>query len=168
MKSAFALGVSIALLLPIATARVTAGKIKAVASTTAPSQKVPASGPARGGEFAALERKLLGAWKGPACAGDYTFNADGTYECRNFTPGQNTLAGTWSIRWDALPPTLLLACTTSDFKKKDPSREDFAGKTVELRLVELNSDAFAYRYPNDKFEWRNSRPDEKQDSGEEP
>jgi hypothetical protein len=160
MKSTLALCAAIAFF-TIAVASLTAGKIKAAPSTTAPAPKVPASGPARGGELHALEQKLLGAWKGPSCAGDYTFNADGTYECRNFTPGQNTLAGTWSVRWDALPPTLLLKCTTSDFKKKDPTREEFAGSTVELRLVELNGDAFAYRYPNDKFEWRNRRPTNK-------
>jgi hypothetical protein len=167
MKTACALCVSIAVLLALGTAPLTAGKIKAGAPATAQAQKVPASGPAKGRDLAALERKLLGAWKGPACAGDYTFNADGTYECRNFTPGQNTLAGAWSVRWDALPPTLVLTCTKSDFKKKDPTREEFAGTTVELRLVELSGDAFAYRYPNDRFEWRNSRP-AKQGPDEEP
>jgi hypothetical protein len=154
------------LFLPIAAAPVTAGKHEPPPSTAAPAQIVPAPPPAKTRELAAIERMLLGAWKGPPCAGDYTFKSDGTYECRNFTPGQNTLTGTWSVRWDALPPTLLLKCTTSDFKKKDPTREEFAGKTVELKLVELNSDAFAYRYPKDKFEWRNSRPDKRQDADE--
>ena len=26
-----------------------------------------------------LERKLLGEWKGPACGGDWTYRADGTF-----------------------------------------------------------------------------------------
>jgi len=73
----------------------------------------------------ALERKMDGGWKGGACMGDYTFNRDGTFEVQHFTPGNNTLTGTWSLRWDALPPTLVLTCKTSDFKKKDPSRQEY-------------------------------------------
>jgi len=150
MRTTFAPCVLFALLLQIGTNAV-------------PAQNVPATrpaGPVKGGEAAAIEQKLLGAWKGPACAGDYTFNADGTFECENFTPGGNTLTGTWSIRWDALPPTLVLTCKTSDFRKRDPTRSeyDYLGKARELKLVELSGDAFVYRYPNDKFEWRNSRP----------
>jgi hypothetical protein len=155
MKTILALCVLIALFLRIATAQV-----------TAPAQRVPVSQPAglaKGGELAALEKKLLGNWNGPPCAGDYTFNADGTYECRSFTPGGNTVTGAWSVRWDALPPTLVLMCKTSDFKKKVPTRPEYEylGKPLELKLVELNGDAFVYRFPNDKGEWRNARPDEK-------
>jgi hypothetical protein len=95
----------------------------------------------------ALEKKLLGAWQGPACGGDYTFNADGTFEVKHFTPGNNTLTGAWSIRWDALPPTLVLTCKTSDFKKKDPSRPEyeFLAKALELRLLQLDSEHLAYQ-----------------------
>jgi hypothetical protein len=94
----------------------------------------------------ALEKKLLGAWQGPACGGDYTFNADGTFEVKHFTPGNNTLAGAWSIRWDALPPTLVLTCKTSDFKKKDPGRPEYEhlGKALELRLLQLDNEKLAY------------------------
>lgn len=49
---------------------------------------------------ATLEQKLVGHWRGEPCQGDYTFKPDGTYELRNFTPGGNTLTGTWSIRND--------------------------------------------------------------------
>jgi hypothetical protein len=163
MKTIFALCVLIGLLTQIAAAQITAAKVKAGASATAPAQNVPASQPAagaaKGGELATLERKLLGAWKGASCAGDYTFRPDGTFECTNFTPGQNTLTGTWSIRWDALPPTLVLTCKTSDFKRKDPSRSEYEylGKALELKLLELNRDTFVYRLPNYSFEWRNSR-----------
>ncbi|MFI5380185.1 MAG: hypothetical protein ACHRHE_12880 [Tepidisphaerales bacterium] len=68
MKTTLALCVSIALLLQIAAAPATAGKIKAPASTTAPAQNVPATqpaGPVKSGELAALEQKLLGTWRGP-------------------------------------------------------------------------------------------------------
>lgn len=161
MKISLAVCVLVALLLRIGTAPVTAGKPQA-AATAERAQKVPTSGPAKGAELAAIEKKLLGAWKGPPCAGDYTFNADGTFDVRHFTPGGNTLSGTWSLRWDALPPTLVLTCTTSDFKKKDPGRAEYEylGKARELKLVELSSDAFVYRLPNDKSEQRNSRPAE--------
>jgi hypothetical protein len=160
MRIPLALCALVALVLQIGTAPVTAGKAEEAPAATAAAQKVPASGPAKGAELAALEKKLLGAWTGPACAGDYTFKADGTFDVRHFTPGGNTLSGTWSVRWDALPPTLVLTCTKSDFKQKDPSRAEYEylGKARELKLVELNGDAFVYRLPNAKFEWRNSRP----------
>jgi hypothetical protein len=95
----------------------------------------------------ALEKKLLGGWQGPACGGDCTFNADGTFEVKHFTPGNNTLAGTWSIRWNALPLTLVLTCNTSDFKKKDPSRPEYEhlGKALEVKLLQLDSENFAYQ-----------------------
>jgi hypothetical protein len=52
-------------------------------------------------------------------------------------------------------------CKTSDFKKKDPDRPEweYLGKTLELKLLELNSDALVYRFPGDKWEWRGSRPE---------
>jgi hypothetical protein len=95
----------------------------------------------------ALEKKLLGAWQGPDCGGDYTFNADGTFEVKHFTPGNNTLAGAWSIHWDALPPTLVLTFKTSDFKKKDPSRPEYEhlGKALEVKLLQLDSENLAYQ-----------------------
>ena len=165
MKTTIAGCVLIALLLPIATAPVTARKIQAgasatVRSTTAPAQNVPASqpagrgGPAKGGELAALERKLLGAWEGPACGGDFTFNPDGTFEVRNYTPANYTLAGAWSLRWDALPPTLLLTFKSSDFKDRDRGGADYVGKTLEAKLLELDTDVLAFRVGTD-WNWRN-------------
>jgi RNA polymerase sigma factor (sigma-70 family) len=114
-------------------------------------------------ELAALEKKLLGNWKGGSCEGDYIFNADGTFDLRNFTPGNNTVTGTWSIRWNALPPTLVLTCKTSDFKKKDPTRPEYEylGKALELKLLELNEDAFVFRYPYYAGDMRYKRPDKK-------
>ena len=72
-----------------------------------------------------LQKKLLGTWYGPDCGGDYTFHPDGTFDLHHFTPGQNTLTGTWSIRWDALPPTLVVTCQSSDFLKKDPTGTEY-------------------------------------------
>ena len=52
-----------------------------------PAQDVLASNAAvaeKGNSLVALERKLLGTWRGPACGGDYTFRADGTFDVRIF------------------------------------------------------------------------------------
>ncbi|MFI5380183.1 MAG: hypothetical protein ACHRHE_12870 [Tepidisphaerales bacterium] len=163
MKTFLALCVSIALLPQIAAAPATTDETKAAASTTAPAQNVPATqpaAPAKGDALAALEQKLLGTWRGLPCEGNYTFNADGTYELENYTPGGITLTGTWSLRWDALPPTLLLTCKTSDIKKKFPDwpEYNYLGKTREVKLLELNDDTLAYRVPGAQGEWRGSRP----------
>src|SRR4051812_47547828 len=83
----------------------------------------------------ALEKKLVGEWmNGGACVGDITIRADGTYERRHFSPGNNTLAGTWKVKWDALPPTLVLTCEKSD-------GEGHVGKTQEVKVVRLDEDA---------------------------
>jgi hypothetical protein len=82
-------------------------------------------------------------------------------------PGDNAVAGTWFLRWDVLPPTLVLKCKTSDFKKKDASRADYAGTIEELKVVELSDHALVYRFPKAKgetrepFQWRFSHRDEK-------
>lgn len=119
-------------------------------ATAAPTPAPPTTRPTR--DLALLELKVLGFWQGPACGGDYTFNPDGTYVMENFTPGQNTLTGTWSIRWDALPPTLLLSCKTSDFKKKVPDRAEceYLGKTQEVKLLVLNDKSLSYRWGGEK------------------
>jgi hypothetical protein len=103
--------------------------------------------------LAALERKLLRTWRGPACGGDFTFRADGTFDVRNFTPGQNNLTGTWAIRWDALPPTLLLTYKTSDIRARDPDRIEFEylGKTSEAKIQELNDQTLVFRLPRDEW-----------------
>ena len=128
------------------------------AGQNAAAQKPAAAGEAkRPDALAALERKLLGKWYGPACGGDYTFNADGTYSAENFTPGQNNLTGTWSIRWDALPPTFIMTCKTTDFKTRDGTRDEYEylGKPVEAKILALNDEEFAYRRAVDVpgYEW---------------
>ncbi len=91
-------------------------------------------------DLAALERKLHGEWDSKLdCVGEIAVRADGTFERRHYSPGNNTLAGTWGIRWDALPPTLVLACKTSDDK-------DAVGRAVEYKLVLLDDGAFSIQY----------------------
>jgi hypothetical protein len=83
-----------------------------------------------------LERKLHGSWKGPACGGDWTFSSDGTY-----------LSGTWEVKWNALPPTLVYTCKTSDA----PDRIK-VGETSAVKLIQLDDDTLAWQhldqYPN--------------------
>lgn len=134
-------------------------------SPAAPATKSSGSAPVagdKGAELAALEKKLLGAWQGGPCEGNYTFNSDGTYEVDSFTPGGNTLTGIWFIRWDGLPPTLVVTCKTSDFKNHDPTRDEYAylGKPRELKLIQLTNDSFVYRYsdyPEDMHNKHRSR-----------
>jgi hypothetical protein len=43
------------------------------------------------------ERALCGEWRGGACQGTWTFRADGTFELKHYSPGNDTLSGTWGI-----------------------------------------------------------------------
>ncbi len=138
------------------------GLSPALADNVGPRE--PTSKPAasnRRDALAALEKKLLGAWHGGPCEGNYTFKDDGTFTLDSFTPGGNILTGTWSIRWDQLPPTLVVTCNTSDFKKRDPKRNEYEylGKPRELKLMELTSDQFVYQYPEYPGDIRNNRHD---------
>jgi hypothetical protein len=90
---------------------------------------------------AALERKLHGKWQGPACGGNWIFAADGTFEVEHYTPAGHQLTGTWQIRWDALPPTLVRTSKTSD----DP---ELVAKTWDVKLIHLEDDAFSYQSPD--------------------
>jgi hypothetical protein len=161
MKTTLVRCVLIGLLLQIGATPFVAGKTDA--SVLAPTPIVPGTQPAgqgKTGELAVLEQKLLGSWQGGPCEGNYTFNPDGTFELRRFSPGDNTLTGTWSLRWDALPPTLVVTCKTSDFKKNDPTRPEweYLGKPLEFKLIELSRDVLVYRYPNDKTDMPCRRP----------
>src|SRR5258706_14899778 len=162
MKTPLALSLALALLLQFAAAPITAAK-NPVPGKTAPAAWQPA-GQAKAAEFAALEHKLLRTWHGPACGGDFTFKADGTFDVRSFTPGQNVLTGTWSLRWDALPPTLLLTFKTSNFKKTYPNEPEYkyVGKTLEAKLLELSDGALAFKAPNTDWDWRGELSDDEQ------
>jgi hypothetical protein len=156
MKKTFALCVLVALVLQIGPGGVTNRKVIAAVEGAATTR------PSKGAELAALEGKLLRRWRGPACGGDFTFKRDGTFEVRSFTPGQNVLGGTWAIRWDALPPTLLLTFKTSDFKRTYPGEPEYkyVGKTVEAKLLELDDRALAFRAANTEWDWRGRTGDE--------
>jgi hypothetical protein len=91
---------------------------------------------------AALEAKLHGEWAGEGpCTGGITFRADGTYERIHQGPAATTSAGTWKVRWDALPPTLVLACRESD----DP---DHVGQVIRVKLVQLDETVLAFTHPD--------------------
>lgn len=86
---------------------------------------------------AALERKLHGEWIGYPCNGDFTIRADGTFERRHYSPGNHKLAGNWEVQWDELPPTLVLACKTSDYP-------DYVGKTSKVKLIQLDDEVLQF------------------------
>jgi hypothetical protein len=88
---------------------------------------------------AALVRKLHGEWSSGPCIGELTLRADGTFERQHYSPGDNTLTGTWEVRWDALPPTLILTCTASDY-------EGYIGRE-EVKLIRLDDEALVYQHP---------------------
>jgi hypothetical protein len=93
------------------------------------------------GPAAALESKLCGTWKGEGpCMGGLTLHADRTYERKWQGPSGNNSAGTWELRWDALPPTLILTCKTSDDSA-------YIGEKV-MKLVQLDDKALAFKYPS--------------------
>ena len=93
-------------------------------------------------DLVGLEQKLHGAWEGPPCAGDWTFGADGTFAVEHYSPGGNKLTGTWELRWNALPPTLLLTLKTSDA----PERLK-VGETWQVKLIQLDDETLAYVWP---------------------
>ena len=99
-------------------------------------------GKERGKELAALEQKMLGAWKGRVgCDGRLVFRADGTYELTEYGPAPYDSAGTFRVRWDALPATLVLTCKTSEIP-------DEVGKTTEMKLIKLDDKSLACKYAN--------------------
>jgi hypothetical protein len=92
-------------------------------------------------DLPAVERKLHGGWMGEGpCDGELNLLADGTFTRQHYGPGNVSLAGTWTVRWDALPPTLVLTCKNST----DPAHLD---KVSSVKLVELDDDNLAYQWP---------------------
>jgi hypothetical protein len=98
-------------------------------------------GKERGKELTALEQMMHGVWKGRGCDGRLVFRADGTYELTEYGPAPYDKAGTWKVRWDALPATLVLTCKTSEIP-------DEVGKTTEVKLVKLDDKSLAIEYAN--------------------
>ncbi len=108
------------------------------------AQMVWAEPPAkeRGKELAALEQKMLGTWKGQTtCDGRLVFRADGTYELTEYGPANDDSKGTWKVRWDSLPATLVLTCETSEIPTE-------VGKTAEVKLINMNDTSLAIEYAN--------------------
>jgi hypothetical protein len=109
--------------------------IPAVAFATVLMQAVLAE-PSRaeqGMALTALEQKLVGAWAGQSgCAGAYLFRADGTYQLTGYGPAPYDSAGTWKVRCETRPATLVLTCRESDLA-------DEVGKSLELRFIRLDA-----------------------------
>ena len=72
----------------------------------------------------AIEKKLVGDWKGEGpCDGRLFFRADGTFSRTDYGPGGISMTGTWKVRWDALPPTLILTQKIEDGSVSEKPRE---------------------------------------------
>jgi hypothetical protein len=90
-------------------------------------------------DLGVLEQKLIGTWKGQGgCTGVIDFNSDGTFEWRHYGPGDATRTGKWTIRWDALPPTLVLTLKSSKIKEEE-------GKDLELKITTLDDSSLSFR-----------------------
>ena len=75
------------------------------------------------GDATDLVKKLQGKWYGTApCQGDVAFDEDGTYSWVHYGPGDVTAVGNWSIRWDALPLTLVMVSTGATHKGRPTVR----------------------------------------------
>jgi hypothetical protein len=93
----------------------------------------------KGHKAPAVEQKLHGEWFGNGdCQGDIHVAADGCFTWQHYGPGDASLAGTWSMKWDALPPTLRFACIHST----DP---DYIGRVWEVKVVELDEATLAVK-----------------------
>ena len=120
------------------------------AASLLPATAAPPAGRAAGAPVA-LERKLWGTWRGGPCMGDLTLRANGTFERRHYTPANRTRSGTWAVRWDALPPTLVLTCTDADWAGE-------IGTVREVKVVQLDASALSYQWPGLAEPARYSRP----------
>lgn len=93
--------------------------------------------------LAALEKKLHGTWDGNGpCDGKLVLYPDRIYEQKRFGPGGNTSTGTWSLRWNSLPPTLTLNCRTSG----DPNH---VNKAIHWKVRRLNDSTLSISYKDE-------------------
>jgi hypothetical protein len=109
-----------------------------LAASILPVAAAPPAGRTDGAPVA-LERKLWGPWRGGACAGELTLKPNGTFERRHYGPGNQAWSGTWAVRWDALPPTLVLTCTDADWAGQ-------IGTKQEVKIVQLDQAALVYQH----------------------
>src|SRR5262249_55597743 len=115
-----------------AVAAILAGMAQALAAD------LPANGQST--ELAGPEQKLIGAWQGRiGCDGRLVIRADGGYELLDYGPAPYDSAGTWKVRWDVLPPRLILTCNRSDV-------EDEVGTSREVKLIKLDSRRLEFEY----------------------
>jgi hypothetical protein len=100
------------------------------------------AGDAQRGDLAAMRQKLVGTWEGQGgCDGRLAIRADGTYELSDYGPAGCSSKGTWRVRWDSLPATLILTCKASDIQEE-------IGKTTEVKLINLDDTSLTIEYAN--------------------
>jgi hypothetical protein len=87
-----------------------------------------------------LERAICGEWRGGACQGTWTFRADGTFQLTHYSPGNNTLSGTWGVRWTTPRPTLGITINQSDCSEQ-------VGTKWELKVIQLDDDELTCQLP---------------------
>lgn len=92
----------------------------------------------------AIESKLLGDWKGGACQGDWTFRANGTFELDHYSPANLHLSGTWKMRWDALPPTLIATFSSG-------GDSQLVGKKWDLKVTRLDQEILEFQIPGSEL-----------------
>jgi hypothetical protein len=89
-----------------------------------------------GKELAALEKKMFGVWQGGGCDGRLVLSANGRYKLIGYGPVNSDFEGMWKVRWDALPPTLVLIHM--------PDK----GRTTKVKLIKLDDKSLTIEYPN--------------------
>jgi hypothetical protein len=122
-----------------------------VGAATAGAFPAPAPPAKSGKDVSALEQKLHGSWKGQGgCVGNFTFEPVGSFVRTNFGPVACKMEGAWEVRWDALPPTLVLTCKSSN-------DEDDVGKVIEVKIIELDNANFACQFRDEEAPKRYKR-----------
>ena len=80
-----------------------------------------------------------------------TLRGNGTFARRHYGPDNQALSGTWKVRWDALPPTLVLTCTDADHPGD-------IGTVQEVKVVQLDAATLAYQQAGADQPARYTRP----------
>jgi hypothetical protein len=86
---------------------------------------------------AALEQLLIGEWIGKPSVGDIVFREDGTFAQKNYWPRESVFEGTWKVKWETLPPTLILTAKTSTDEKQ-------IKRTIERQITRLDDQEFQF------------------------